>query len=1054
MANFTQELRDILPIDNEEKLDALLKLLNRRHTVITTYIDRTIFRYLTDTNLRNKYCIRTGRTLSNVLFNIEAIEKKEKKKASQKEADEKKAKAKPDNKPAKETYTPHPAVPVRRPVVPESIYKQGRISHIPIGHGYVPEGPRLQKNKGVSSLQFDMSKAIAIMNSASAVDKISPEQRAAAEIAAKKPKPSPKSQVMTPQSPKTPNPAPLESIFIERNRKTAAQSQNSDETEAVAPTQENTKESLYNIVWELDSCAKARRGTGVAPIARVHCLYDGKAQTFWFTNRLYSPRDTASLNAFGRFVPKYANVAVQMQKSKVGTSFSYSTINYIKRLETHYVLLENQSDLQNQTIAIAGDTLEYQYRNIQEFLTALRQNADDIRDLEFRIANLEQQRKEKKKPTEKAQITNSIKKCQEEYRILTQQQEDLKNITIYIRKQGEMRYSLIVDPIQTRIMEQNLFDGKTVVINGGPGTGKTTTMIHRLAYLTDTFAIDEDEKDKLGKYKISPLQRKRLKEAITNQRDWMFFSPSQMLKEYLADAMKKEGLANAADKVWNWRDYCRMVLQDYYHILETKESSAPFKVCLWTDTLFYQDSGIVQKFNNFYLDIFRDIKNQLPPINTEETVYAWTAIASNIKNRLENTEAYDLAHFVSLFNSLESVYYSDCKKILSDRDNAVNALTEEICLLIEENAEVKSEMEELLDLTSDESEEENLEDEEIYAEEEESVGLKEKLKTIIRPILGRKQSDSEMSRIVKKWLKFYCLNKVNASKELSATDTLITQTLLPVIEGNFDEKMLRIGDLMLFEQFAQYTRGVRSIMLNGLPARYKKFREYLNKTQFEGCDQKLLRDIIHRNQGKELHQQEMALLLGFINTLVKQIKASTNAKIKHDYIEAYEEVSRPIIGIDEATDFSICEIYAMQSLLTQDFNSLTLCGDMMQRMTPYGIKSWKELDGVIVNPVVVEMKTSYRQSKKLLEVARQLYRDTLNETPSYRAFMKSNKVPAPLVYIDENELNKIDWISKRIQEVYRAYGEQLPSIAIFVTDKGYIPHFIDNLESTDFFKEK
>ena len=50
--------------------------------------------------------------------------------------------------------------------------------------------------------------------------------------------------------------------------------------------------------------------------------------------------------------------------------------------------------------------------------------------------------------------------------------------------------------------------------------------------------------------------------------------------------------------------------------------------------------------------------------------------------------------------------------------------------------------------------------------------------------------------------------------------------------------------------------------------------------------------------------------------------------------------------------------------------------------------------------------------------------------------------------------HKIEWISKRISEVYRAYGDQLPSIAIFVTDKGYIPHFIDNLQNTKFFIEK
>ena len=97
----------------------------------------------------------------------------------------------------------------------------------------------------------------------------------------------------------------------------------------------------------------------------------------------------------------------------------------------------------------------------------------------------------------------------------------------------------------------------------------------------------------------------------------------------------------------------------------------------------------------------------------------------------------------------------------------------------------------------------------------------------------------------------------------------------------------------------------------------------------------------------------------------------------------------------------------------------------MQRLTDYGIKSWSELEGVIPNIIEVKMKTSYRQSKKLLDVAKRIYADTLDKKPNYSAFMKSNKVPEPLVFVDTNEDAKITWISKRIEEVYRAYGEQL-----------------------------
>ena len=37
--------------------------------------------------------------------------------------------------------------------------------------------------------------------------------------------------------------------------------------------------------------------------------------------------------------------------------------------------------------------------------------------------------------------------------------------------------------------------------------------------------------------------------------------------------------------------------------------------------------------------------------------------------------------------------------------------------------------------------------------------------------------------------------------------------------------------------------------------------------------------------------------------------------------------------------------------------------------------------------------------------------------------------------------------------MFRAYGEQLPSIAIFVTDKGYIPRFVERLQKTEFFTQ-
>lgn len=819
---------------------------------------------------------------------------------------------------------------------------------------------------------------------------------------------------------------------------------------------ENKKEKLIDIVETLDSCEKARRDLSIYPIARVHCLQDDKYETYWFVSQNVNLYGLPQIRKFGSFVPRYSDIAINLQKMNIGGSFKHVGVDNYKRSHTYNVTLDNRSDLQNQTIEIAGDSLTYQYRNIRDFLHELREKKDEISEIESQIYDLRQQydylKDNKKASQQKAQITRTIKVLEGEYRILTQQQEDLKNITIYIRKQGEMRYSYIVDPIQTRIMSQNLFDGNTVVIDGGPGTGKTTTMIHRLSYLTDRYAIKEDEREGYNKYKLNHQQRKQLLNAIDDNRDWMFFSPSKMLRDYLADAMKKEGLNNTHEKVWDWRSYCQKILQEYYHLLEMIGSNAPFKVCYQKNPLFYQESDIINVFTNFYLDELRGIKAQLPKLDSAGKIYAWKSIAQGIQNRFEESGEYDLAHLISLFNSLESVYGDDCKNILRDRNDAIRELSNEICDLLDANMQVKNDIEDIFELTDEEQGVVPDEESSEIEENEVSNNIVGKIQDFIKPLFKSKPKNDKLYSGIQKWLKAFCYSKVSADKELSDEHYLIKDVLLPILGDKYDDRIQKIGNLMVFEQFAQYTRGVRVIMLNGLPARYKRFRTFLLKHKLEGCDLKLLRDIIQSKQGKELHYQEQSLLLGFINTLVKQIKAATTKNIQHDYVEAYEYVSRPIIGIDEVTDFSICDIYAMQSLLTRDFNSLTLCGDMMQRMTSYGITSWKDLDGVIANYREEEMKTSYRQSTKLLEVARQLSIDTLGVIPKYKAFMKSSKVPDPLAYVEENEFSKLKWISKRISEVFRAYGELLPSIAIFVNDKGYIPRFIEGLQDTEFFK--
>ena len=120
---------------------------------------------------------------------------------------------------------------------------------------------------------------------------------------------------------------------------------------------------------------------------------------------------------------------------------------------------------------------------------------------------------------EKELNTRELNKLKEERRILTMQQEEMNNLSRYIRQQGKLRYNPILDPIQNKIKTTHLYDGKTIVINGGPGTGKTTTMIQRLKYLIDEYAIKESFDNNSQIYKLSVSQYNLLLELIKSNKE-------------------------------------------------------------------------------------------------------------------------------------------------------------------------------------------------------------------------------------------------------------------------------------------------------------------------------------------------------------------------------------------------------------------------------------------------------------------------------------------------------------------------------------------------------
>ena len=805
------------------------------------------------------------------------------------------------------------------------------------------------------------------------------------------------------------------------------------------------KESLYQIATNIKLGQETFKRENFGPVvARVRGEFDGSVKTYWFLMRqmnqsLYG-RD--ALSNLGFFVPRNSNIATKILNGELGEPIEYTTINKIKRVVNHRIVTENKSDLSNRSIELLDDSQKYIYTDLASFISALQNKQREIEENERRQEEqrrlIEELKKQEETAHQRSVLTKGLKKLEEEKRILTLQQEEMNNLTRFIRQQGKLRFNPILDPVQNRIKTQNLFNGVTVVIDGGPGTGKTTTMIQRLKYLTDWDAIEEDFLEETNRYGLSASQRDALKRAIEQDRDWMFFSPSELLKEYLKEAMDKEGLTKIGAKVWNWDEYRKKVIREKYELVGAGTDSTPFVMARTNEQLIYNSSNVIKEFHNFLLTHLKSIKNLLPKLPEDTQKYLWVNIATTIRESLSNTENFSIKQFVQLFYSLEQLYSVDCKELLNENHTRVKKIADELFAYLLDDEERYRQLIELIERNSsqeqsDEEEEEDVENETEQTEMDDAEELS--LKVL---------------RLIRQWFKRYCYSQLNTEIKLTARQEKVTNIVEPLLKQEHKDQIIRVGELALFEQFAKYTRGIKSNIFGGFAAKYKRFRRNVLANKSEGWNLRLLQEMLQRREGKELHAQEQALLIGTINNIVKEVKKIVKTPVNHVFVEAYNDLCRPIIGIDEVTDFCKCDIYAMESLLSEDFNSLTLSGDLMQRLTDTGITAWNDIMPIVNNMKVVEMKTSYRQSTSLLKVAKDLYRDTIGEEPNYVAYMKSTKVPKPIAYCSNEEYDKIEWIEQRISEVYKAYGKKLPSIAIFLNNKEDIPSFVQLLEETDF----
>jgi hypothetical protein len=781
-------------------------------------------------------------------------------------------------------------------------------------------------------------------------------------------------------------------------------------------------------------------------VALYNVEFDGKTDKFWLLNAEITPdrnvqyglggfanitggRVTAIKND-GFPISKNSKMGGFLIQNKVGNHFYNTPTNETKNLTifNNVKYIPHHHEVEALDLQFYLDFGKPQIINsLKELLGKIKKNEDDRKII----------LQEKEELISKGENIDDevVQELLKKYEIIDKEyQQNLSKAKKFIRQNAELRSQPILDPWQEEIKRSNLYD-KTIAIDGGPGTGKTTSLVQRIRFLTDVVAINE----------YLPNLSEDKKQMIINNSSWIFFSPSELLKLFLKNNMTSEGLNANDSNVFVWDTYKTILMKDYK--LFNTETQNPFlnlkkfehENILPINSKKLKD--ILKSFDDFYLRFQKEKIEKL--IDLKISNFYWKEKGESIQKYLQRQEKINgFDSLIKIYFNLKQTYSESVKEIVASFTIELNKQTAKAELeLKNKNSDVYDKFIILIQDWINNSKS-------VDEDEEEDFEIESEVESIVN--IELKAFNTLKSYIRKKGLLIFDKGTKLTSRE-KEIDSLFGFIL------DFENLNINyIGQSAYFiKYFERSTKGIVSNLISDIPNLYKAFRRDELKKQTNKWDYKILKYIVEEDseKNKRLHPNEKAFLMLFINNFIKSIHKNYKREynsIKHPYLDGFINNSKNVIGVDEATDFHIIDLLAIQSLANPEISSVTYSGDLMQRLTEGGIRDWNDLKVFIKNFEVKNLQISYRQSPTLLEIAESIYQKATGKKSEYMSFMdKDDNEPKPLLYVNKEEDEILNWISKRIIEIYNSYGGFIPSIAIFLSNESELDSFSRKLGNLD-----
>jgi hypothetical protein len=566
-----------------------------------------------------------------------------------------------------------------------------------------------------------------------------------------------------------------------------------------------------------------------------------------------------------------------------------------------------------------------------------------------------------------------------------------------------------------------------LVLLGPPGTGKTTTLIHRLA--------QKRSGEHLSREELDHLRQIGLDRQFLAPHAWVMYSPTELLKLYLRDAFNRESVPAGPRHLRTWREERETLGRNVLGVLRSV-GSGQFIMPDSLEGLLRDESSLAVSalFDAFQIFVVDQV----------------TLTASQALLELEQSPANLLDQRVS--NSLRQLRLS----VQTGRSDWWRPLLRESEALIANskqlNERVRTTCYHTLNgiLRSDPSLVDDVArdlphilggiDEAISVEEEDEAedSLPTTGSRVMDPLLAKKRAADLLQSAIRALARRRTQGKVgrpggNVGRLLERFGERLPNAA----------NLAALGTESLTAEWLRLVGNVPERLVLSIPRLYAQFRRATVKQGGEWYNASVA-ELAIKSQHVSGTEVDVIILAMLRNARV--VGNALGRSEAPSWLESIQGQYKMQVFVDEATDFSPVQLACMVELSHPLLRSWFACGDFQQRITTSGIRSQEDLDWVgKVTGVALDVRriaVPYRQSPSLQALARLL------SEPS-----QDDQSPAPVPVADDASpllLEKTDlsgqaaWIAARILEVETSLGT-LPSIAVFVHGEEAMDELVDAL---------